>query len=130
MFLALSILNLNFNFLILKKITTLLGIYSVWKLYDYIFSKKFVLKNNYILLNLTNFTFFVYLFHEPLLNVFLKLIVVAFGKNSFGYLVSYLFSPILFYLLAVCIGNLLNKFFNSFYLSLVGYRYVIISDKK
>ena len=85
------------------------GIFCAWSLYDMIVCKDFILTSRRWLSTACHFTFFIYLFHEPTLNIVRKLIVAVLGKNEFGYLVSYLVSPWLFIVCAVFVGLAFRK---------------------
>jgi peptidoglycan/LPS O-acetylase OafA/YrhL len=100
----------------------LLGTAAMWLAYGAFVSPSFSLKQHPWLNAVGNFTFFVYLFHEPTLNVVRKLLVALAGKNSFGYLLSYLTSPWLFIVLATGAGVLLKRLFPRFYGTIVGGR--------
>lgn len=100
----------------------ILGIFFFWNCYDYLIKDSFSLKKYSILNTLTNFTFFIYLFHEPTLNIVRKIIVVIIGKSSIGFAISYLLSPWIFMVVAVAIGLLLKKKCNGIYSILVGGR--------
>lgn len=93
----------------------LLGIYSAWGLYDMVVGEKFVLSEHRWLITACQFTFFIYLFHEPMLNIVRKLIIVVLGKNELGYLISYLISPWIFAVCAVFLGLLFRKYFPRVY---------------
>ena len=93
----------------------LLGIYSAWGLYDMVVGEKFVLSEHRWLVTACQFTFFIYLFHEPTLNIVRKLIVVVLGKNELGYLTSYLLSPWIFTICAVFAGLLFRKYLPRVY---------------
>jgi len=100
----------------------LLGIVSLWLFYDNVVPNTFLLKNHLWLQTICSFTFFIYLFHEPTLNVVRKLIVSIFGKNSMGYLISYLVSPFIFMLAAIIVGIILKKYLPKFYQISIGGR--------
>lgn len=93
----------------------LLGIYSAWGLYDKVIGENFVLSEHRWLATACQFTFFIYLFHEPTLNIVRKLIVVVLGKNELGYLTSYLLSPWIFTVCAVFAGLLFRKYLPKVY---------------
>ena len=100
----------------------LLGIFGVWGLYDMVMGKNFCLSQHRWLATACQFTFFIYLFHEPTLNIVRKLIVVIIGKNTFGYLVSYLLSPWIFIIVLIPVAAFLKRHFVSIYKVCVGYR--------
>ena len=93
----------------------MLGIYSAWGLYDIVVGGNFVLSEHRWLATACQFTFFIYLFHEPTLNIVRKLIVVVLGKNELGYLISYLVSPWIFAVCAVFVGLLFRKYLPRVY---------------
>lgn len=100
----------------------LLGIVGAWGLYDAVVGKNFSLSQHQWLATACHFTFFIYLFHEPTLNVVRKLIVVIIGKNDVGYLVSYLLSPWIFIIVSIPAAAFLKRHFVSIYKVSVGYR--------
>lgn len=83
---------------------TLLGIVAIWGLYDLMAGRHFDLNSHRLLATSCHFVFFIYLFHEPTINIVRKLIVVALGTNVVGYTTSYLLSPWVFMACAVAVG--------------------------
>lgn len=126
LFLILSIVQLVFPDIIhwglLRIPIILLGISGVWGLYDMIMGKNFCLSQHRWLATACNFTFFIYLFHEPTLNIVRKLLVVIIGKNTIGYLVSYLLSPWIFIIVLIPVAAFFKRHFVSIYKVCVGYR--------
>lgn len=101
---------------------TIIGVACIWNIYDKIVSKTFKLDNHNILKILSGFTFFIYLYHEPALNIIRKIIVVICGQTSLGFAISYLISPWIFAICAVFIGFILKKTLPHFYSIIVGGR--------
>lgn len=93
----------------------ILGLISIWGIYDMVLGKDFKLSEHRWLATACQFTFFIYLFHEPTLNIVRKLIVVVLGKNELGYLTSYLISPWIFTICAVFTGLLFRKYLPRVY---------------
>lgn len=93
----------------------ILGLISIWGIYDMVLGKDFKLSEHRWLATACQFTFFIYLFHEPTLNIVRKLIVVVLGKNELGYLTSYLISPWIFTVCAVFAGLLFRKYLPKVY---------------
>jgi surface polysaccharide O-acyltransferase-like enzyme len=93
----------------------LLGVYSIWMIYDIVVPQTFSLQQHTCLTQICGFTFFIYLFHEPALNIVRKVIVFFLGKNETGYLISYLVSPWIFIIIAVIIGMILKKYVSKLY---------------
>ena len=89
---------------------TIMGIGTLWKAYDMVVDKYFMLNSHRWLATACQFTFFIYLFHEPTLNIVRKLIVAVLGKNEIGYLTSYLLSPWIFMVCAVFMGMAFRRF--------------------
>lgn len=119
LFLIISIIQLFFPDIIdwglLRIPIILLGIIGAWGLYDVVLGKDFSLSRHQWLGIACQFTFFIYLFHEPTLNIVRKLIVVVLGKNEFGYMSSYLISPWIFTVCAVFAGLLFRKYLPRVY---------------
>jgi surface polysaccharide O-acyltransferase-like enzyme len=119
LFLIISIIQLFFpdiiNWSLLRIPIILLGIIGAWGLYDVVFGKDFSLSRHQWFATACQFTFFIYLFHEPTLNIVRKLIVVVLGKNELGYLTSYLISPWIFTVCAVFAGLLFRKYLPRVY---------------
>ena len=93
----------------------ILGLISVWGIYDMVLGKDFKLSEHRWLATACQFTFFIYLFHEPTLNIVRKLIVVVLGKNEYGYLISYLISPWIFTICFVFVGLQFRKYLPKVY---------------
>lgn len=126
LFLIISIIQLFFPDIIdwglLRIPIILLGIIGAWGLYDLVLEKDFSLSRHQWLGIACQFTFFIYLFHEPTLNIVRKLIVVVLGKNEFGYMASYLISPWIFIIVSIPVAAFLKRHFVSIYKVCVGYR--------
>ena len=98
-----------------KRPIIILGLISVWGLYDMVLGKDFKLSEHRWLATACQFTFFIYLFHEPTLNIVRKLIIVVLGKNEYGYLIAYLISPWIFTICFVIIGLQFRKYLPKVY---------------
>jgi putative membrane protein len=107
--------------LMLLKINTLWGGYSVWVAYDLFFKNKEKLNNN--LGKLSSYTFFIYLYHEPLLNIVKQgLLYFAGGDKVFLRLIVYFISPAIAVMLCVLVAQLLQKYILSIYKIITGGR--------
>jgi surface polysaccharide O-acyltransferase-like enzyme len=126
LFVALCLLQLFYSQLIIwdyiQMPIILLGVSVMWILYNVVVPPIFKLQNHLWLAKSCSFTFFIYLFHEPTLNIVRKLIVFFLGKNETGYLVSYLVSPWIFAAIAIIIGLYFKKYMPKFYEIIVGGR--------
>lgn len=99
-----------------------IGILAVWSVYDLVLKGNFVLRNHRWLAMASSFTFFIYLFHEPTLNIVRKLLIFPLGTSSLGFAVNYLISPWVFALLFIGLGWLLRKYMPKVYGVCVGGR--------
>ena len=70
----------------------------------------------------SSFTFFIYLFHEPTLNIVRKLLIFPLGTSSLGFAINYLISPWVFAMLFIGLGWLLRKYMPKVYGVCVGGR--------
>ena len=99
-----------------------LGVISIWSLYDRFVSETFELKKYKWLCLSCQFTFFIYLFHEPTLNIVRKLLIAVMGSSSVGFAISYLLSPWLFAFLFILFGYYFRKYLPRIYSVCVGGR--------
>lgn len=93
-----------YDFSYLKLPITFIGVVAMWSMYDFLVDKSFVLKNHYIFSTACSFTFFIYLFHEPTLNIVRKLLILVLGRSSFGFALNYMLSPWIFAILFILLG--------------------------
>lgn len=125
LFICTSLVEVNFmpNLpYLLSMLITIMGVACIWNIYDIIVHPTFKLADHTFLKLLSGYTFFIYLYHEPSLNIIRKIMVVICGQNSFGFAVSYLISPWIFAICAVAIGFILKKTLPHFYSIIVGGR--------
>ena len=97
----------------------LFGIPAIWFIYDRLTRGKLI--KNLIPGELCNYTFFVYLIHEPFLNVFKKLPLLI-SKNEYWMTACYLLIPIIFVIVACIIGHYFKKYIPKFYTIYTGGR--------
>lgn len=100
----------------------LLGIIGISSIYDTILGENFDQNNHNKIKHCCSFTFFIYLYHEPTLNVVRKLVAFPFHGSSLGFAISYIISPWIFALLAIYMGSFIKKIFPNIYSILVGGR--------
>lgn len=93
----------------------IIGVIVVWNLYDLFIPQHFDLLNHFWLKIVTKYTFFVYLYHEPTINIVRKIVVLPFGRSSFGFAFSYLLSPLFFYILFILFGRFFSRSFPKIY---------------
>lgn len=100
----------------------LIGVTALWNLYDMIAGKNFKLSDCRVLSLCCHFTFFIYLYHEPTLNIVRKLLLVPMGRSSLSFAAIYLAAPWIFLLLLIPIGWLMHRYTRGLYELLVGGR--------
>lgn len=125
LFVVVSALELLFHYefwTYLRIPIILTGIVSMWNLYDRLAGEGFDLNRHWWLSLACQFTFFVYLFHEPTLNIIRKLLLVPFGHTSFGFALDYLLSPWVFVVMFVALGYCMRKYLPTLYGICVGGR--------
>ena len=124
-YIILSIIEivLDFNYFIYMKIPfTFVGVVAIWTMYNLLVDKSFCLKNHHYLEIACSFTFFIYLYHEPTLNIVRKLLIVLLGRTSFGFAVNYMVSPWIFAIMFIIIGYVFKKYTPHLYSICVGGR--------
>lgn len=94
-------LYINSNFI------TIMGVPGFWICYDLIVKRRIFCVNDKLKLAF-NSTFFIYLIHEPFLNIFKKL-PFLFGQSSYCLNISYFIIPIVFITVCIYIGNILKN---------------------
>lgn len=99
---------------------TICGVPSVWIIYDKV-SRKQLFADGHKMKILYGSTFFVYLIHEPFLNIFKKIpFFISYSELFIN--ISYILCPIVFVLCAVAVGVLFKKSFPRCYYIFTGGR--------
>lgn len=88
---------------------TISGVPAAWMIYDKV-SRKQLFADGHKMKILYGSTFFVYLIHEPFLNIFKK-IPFFISRSELFINISYIFCPIVFVMCAVAVGVLFKKSF-------------------
>ena len=96
----------------------LLGIWSLWCMYDVLYSYIRRINN---LKKLAGYSFFIYVAHEPLLTVIKKLLLCI-GGSPIMILIIYFMAPLITICVCVVIGCLLKDRFPKFYAFISGGR--------
>lgn len=132
----LSVITIIFSILIISQIfkpqlidwtpyiimRVFLGIIIIWNIYDLFVSADFLLSNVDWLHIATRYTFFIYLFHEPVLNIIRKIVIMPFGNSNVGFIISYLFSPWILLIIFIIIGYWIQQLLPKVYKIIVGGR--------
>lgn len=98
------------------------GLVSIWRIYDYLIFQKIDIEKHKRLLFICSFTFPLYLYHTPSIHIIIKLLPILGGGGTFGYLLSYVLSPILFVPIFVPFCAAIRKHFPRIYAVIVGGR--------
>lgn len=85
---------------------TLIGVFAFWSCFDHF--PEWITKGNWVSRN-APFTIGIFLFHEPVLTIFKKVLVRLGGGSESSYLISYFFAPIL----ALSFALYFSKLFSS-----------------
>lgn len=105
-----------------RLLLTFVGVGAIWSTYDVAVGTSFSLKEHGYLSVACSFTCFIYLFHEPALNIVRKLLIIPLGRSSLGFAVNYLVSPWIFAACFILLGGWLKKYFPRVYAVCVGGR--------
>ena len=119
---AIELMLPNLPWSYLRILIIVLGIISIWNLYDRLIPLSFELRKHKWLTMACQFTFFIYLFHEPTLNIVRKLLILILGRSSIGFAVNYLVSPWIFIILFILVGFYFKKYLPRIYNVCVGGR--------
>ena len=98
-----------------------LGLVSLWSVYDKLVPESFTLASHKKLDRLCEGTFFIYLYHLPLLLIVGKLIMMVY-RSGWTCIFAYLVSPWITILCLMAIALLLHRYLPKFYSVLVGGR--------
>lgn len=113
------VIGVGFLDVILLKVSILVGIIAFWfNLDNYI--KKIV--NYKIFISGIEFSFFLYLFHEPLLTIIKKALFAVLSQNTYNSLIVYFIAPIITILLSIFVGRILKSKLKRIYLFSTGGR--------
>ena len=110
----------NYFFNSLYKLSRIMGVYILWYGYDYWYLDK--LYNRKITFIITSYSFFLYLFHEPILNIIRNVIFKTLGVSEAIIFITFFLSPILTIMLAIIIGSLLRAYVQPLYKTITGNR--------
>lgn len=105
----------------LLALINLMSVYFVWAAYDLLAKCKIISKSG-IWKYICGYSFFIYCFHEPVLNIFKKLALALCGTNQLTIIVFYYLNPILMIITAVIAARLLKEFTPRIYAILTGGR--------
>jgi hypothetical protein len=98
---------------------SIIPLLALWFGYDvlYLNRGKFEFIKRYL-----PYTFFIYVFHEPSLNIFKKIILKITENSEISFWIAYFLSPILMVLLSYVIGSFIEKATPKMYSIVIGNR--------
>lgn len=102
-----------------NNINILIGLYSIWFLYDIIYPK---LSHRILNSSILSYSFFIYLGHEPLLTILKKLFLFFGHGTPINILITYIITPIISISICILIGYFLKTHIPSMYSILTGGR--------
>jgi len=104
------------------KINILLGIVAIWLLYDGLIGEKESTKLRK--LKPLNYSFSLYLLHEPILTIFKKIFFKVFGASDNSSIMIFFLAPILTIAVSLLIADRVSRFFPRVYKVLTGNRII------
>jgi len=104
----------------LQKFNILLGICTVWLLYDKFFYNVDISKSH--LLHICTYTFFFYLTHEPVLTILKKVLFVFWGSSMVSFISIYFIAPVITICFCILTGEVLRKLTPKIYYIISGGR--------
>lgn len=91
--------------MLLLKAAIIIGLVAFWKLYD-----KVSIKMDYGFFDKwIEFSFFLYLFHEPMLTIIKKGMFAALPKTPISYFIVYLLAPVIIISISILIASILKQ---------------------
>lgn len=103
-----------------QQIANMSGIISVWWIYDVLYSSYSVALLGG--LHVSKYSFFIYLVHEPALNIIKKMGMFILGVNDMTLVVLYIISPILMTAITIGAAIMIKAVMPRFYSIAVGGR--------
>lgn len=104
---------------LLHKFSIIIGMLALWSMYDIIMSKK---TPNKTILYVSQYSFFLYAFHEPLLMILQNGLLHMTGKNDFFSILIYIIAPIIIIISGIIIASFMRKYLFKFYELITGTR--------
>ena len=103
-------------------IACLCGVVTVWRFYDFVASNERITKCLSPLSSALGYSFFIYLFHEPVFNIIKKIPIRLFGDSEPVLVILFLINPIIMAAVAVVTAKVVQKCLPKLYSILVGGR--------
>lgn len=97
------------------------GIFAVWGLFDILYRCELHKKLDKCII-ISKYSFFIYLFHEPVFNIIKKVNMIIFGANECSLVILYFINPILMVLISIFVAMSLKIILPRIYSIAVGGR--------
>lgn len=105
---------------ILHKTSIVVGIVSIWLLYDTVYKNRDISQTK--IFSLFQFSFFIFAFHEPTLSIIKKGLNFLMGNSEISSFIGFLIAPVIIIFLSILLGYYLKRFIPKFYYLLTGGR--------
>lgn len=119
-----SLVHINFEnellINILHKSSIIIGVISIWFLYDHFYKNIDISKTK--VYTLFQYSFFLYAFHEPLLQLIIKGFGYFLGQSELALFLIYISTTILIIFVSISIGHYAKRFVPKYYYLLTGGR--------
>lgn len=115
-------INVQLDFRNVGVISVMAAIITVWKLYDWIASSQSLTSKLTHLNSFLGYSFFIYLFHEPVINSIKKIGLKVIGVHEWSLILLYLINTLIMCAIAIMVAKLLQRFVPKVYGVLVGGR--------
>lgn len=113
--------NYNYIPLSINVLVILCGMIILWKAYDWCYNG-LIRVNAKKLTHYSSYSFFIYLFHEPVFNIIKKIGLILLGVHEWSLIILYLVNPIIMCAIAIIVAKVLQKHLPKTYSILVGGR--------
>lgn len=110
----------------ISHISVAFGIIAIWGLYDLVIDT-IPQKIIPFIVKLSGYSFFIYLFHEPVFNIIKKVMLIVFGKTELSLIICYMINPAIMCMLAIIIAKFIEQSMPMIYKTLVGGRMKIVN---
>ncbi len=117
---AITRLFTDYNHPYVSFIVYLCGVISIWRLYDMFYI--FYVKKPVFLNRILGYSFFIYLFHEPVFNIIKKVNLRILGEHEWSLILLYFMNPIIMCVISVAVAKFMQNLIPKTYSVLVGGR--------
>lgn len=113
-------IHIKWLIILLQKSAILTGIIGIWYSYDVLYKNTDITRKKYYAL--FKYSFWIYVAHQPLINIIKKGLFSFIGFTNFSSLIVYLLCPVVTLLIIIPIAMLLRKQLPKFYFFTTGGR--------